>query len=129
MPDFIKTGKLHIGKKIKEVWKSSRLKGTEFAALINKDRQVIYDIFERETIDTGLLQNISKVLQHDFFSYYSEQNQIGMVKETKPEYGFATKDELAQVTRDLENFIKAEFAKLREELPVKKGSAYKTGSK
>ena len=63
--------KIHIGKKIKDVWKASRLKGTEFASSINKDRQVIYDIFKRETIDTGLLQKIGKVLDHDFFSYYS----------------------------------------------------------
>jgi len=117
--------KTHIGKKIKEVWKSSRLKGTEFAALINKDRQVIYSIFGRDTIDTALLQTISKVLNYDFFKYYSEQTQVSAVKETKPDYGFATKDELSQATRELESFIKSEFSKLREELSIKKETPYK----
>jgi len=110
--------KLHIGKKIKEVWKKSRMKGTEFAAAINRDRQVIYDIFKRESIDTELLQSISNVLHHDFFSYYSSETDL--VKEPKEKFGYATKDELAQSNRELINFIKNEFSKLREELSVKK---------
>lgn len=109
--------KLHIGKKIKEVWKKSRLKGTEFAAAINKDRQVIYDIFKRESIDTELLHKISKVLNHDFFSYYS--GEALSLKDPKDKFGFATKDELAQATRQMETLIVHEFAKLREELALK----------
>src|SRR3954466_6617207 len=119
--------KIHIGKKIKEVWKSSRLKGTEFAALINKDRQVIYDIFERETIDTGLLQNISKVLNHDFFTYYSQQNQIAPVKEVREpqaEYGYATKDDLQALTHTVQALARA-IEKMREELPKKPAAAPK----
>lgn len=110
--------KLHIGKKIKEVWRRSRLKGTEFATAINRDRQVIYDIFKRESIDTELLQNISKVLNHDFFSYYS--NETMLVKEPKDKFGFATKEELVQSNRELMIFMRNEFAKLREELSLKK---------
>jgi len=110
--------KLHIGKKIKEVWKKSRMKGTEFAAAINRDRQVIYDIFKRESIDTELLQNISRVLNHDFFSYYS--NDALLAKEPKEKFGYATKDELAQSNRELMTLMKSEFAKLREELSIKK---------
>lgn len=111
--------KLHIGKKIKEVWKKSRLKGTEFAAAINRDRQVIYDIFKRESIDTELLQSISRVLNHDFFSYYSSET---VVKEAREKFGYATKDELATVARDMEGLIKKEFEKLREELNIKRKS-------
>ncbi|PBQ32920.1 hypothetical protein CNR22_14430 [Sphingobacteriaceae bacterium] len=110
--------KLHIGKKIKEVWKKSRLKGTEFAAAINRDRQVIYDIFKRESIDTELLQQISKVLNHDFFSYYSSEAYV--VREPKDKFGYATKEELAQANRELMTLMKSEFSKLREELAFKK---------
>jgi hypothetical protein len=92
--------KVHIGKKIKDVWRQSRLKGTEFASAINKDRQVIYDIFKRETIDTGLLQKISKVLDHDFFSYYSTTPPL-TVNEEKLAYG-----------------AKAEIQRLEEELRI-----------
>ncbi|MGZ4033916.1 MAG: helix-turn-helix domain-containing protein [Bacteroidia bacterium] len=76
---FVVMAQVHIGKKIKEVFKQSGLKGTEFASLINRDRQVIYNIFKRDTIDTGDLQKISKVLEHDFFSYYSYE--LPIVKE------------------------------------------------
>lgn len=115
--NFVGVAKIHIGKKIKEVWKSSRLKGTEFAAMINKDRQVIYDIFERETIDTGLLQNISKVLNHDFFSYYSQQ--IDIAKEAQPEYNYATKDDLLSLTCLVQALARS-VEQMRAEMPDKK---------
>src|SRR6478609_8509660 len=85
--------KVHIGKKIKEVWKNSRLKGTEFATLINRDRQVIYDIFKRESIDTDLLKQISKVLNHDFFKYYS----LDMAMVSEPPAGYVKKAEFEEL--------------------------------
>ena len=118
--NFVTMPKVHIGKKIKEVWRRSRLKGTEFASLINKDRQVIYDIFKRESIDTELLQQISKVLNYDFFSYYS--HDLPVVKEPREKFGYATKDELENLTRTVQSLVK-EIEKLREGLPVKKAAS------
>ena len=114
---------MHIGKKIKEVWKKSRLKGTEFAILINRDRQVIYDIFKRESIDTELLQKIGKVLNHDFFAYYHASPTV--LQEPEEKIKFITASELAQSNRELFNAFKAEINLLREELSLKKDS-YKT---
>ena len=113
--------KVHIGKKIKEIWKKSRLKGTEFAKLINRDRQVIYDIFKRESIDTELLQQISKALHHDFFSYYNA-NLTTAVQEPEEKIKFITAAELAQSNRELFNAFKIEINQLREELFLKKDS-------
>lgn len=110
-------GRIHIGKKIKEVWKESRMKGTEFAALINRDRQVIYDIFDRETIDTGLLLTISKVLHHDFFLYYT-LNPLPETKEHKNAYGYATKEEVLEIARALQALTR-EVEKLRVEVSSK----------
>lgn len=115
--------KVHIGKKIKEVLTQSRLKKTEFADLINISRTVVYDIFKRETIDTGLLQTISKVLNHDFFSYYDHLHP-GHVKEPKSEYGFATKSELMEVAQSVK-LLAREIERLREELPKKKAAPKK----
>ncbi len=98
---FADMPKIHIGKKIKEVWKKSRLKGTEFASLINRDRQVIYDIFKRESIDTELLQQISKVLNHDFFSYYNSSPQF--LREAKEKYGYVTQNDLSEVINSLQH--------------------------
>ena len=61
---------IHIGRKIKEIFYKSRIRVYEFANGINKSRNVIYYIFKQETIDTGLLQKIGEVLNHDFFPYY-----------------------------------------------------------
>jgi hypothetical protein len=67
--------KIHIGKKIREVLGQSRLSVVEFAVKINKSRTVVYDIFERESIDTKLLFTISEVLDFDFFSFYFADRQ------------------------------------------------------
>ena len=37
-----------------------------------------YDIFERESIDTSLLNKIGKVLNCDFFSLYSSQKEFAL---------------------------------------------------
>ena len=119
--------KVHIGRKIKEVWKKSRLKGTEFASLINRDRQVIYDIFKRESIDTELLQQISKVLNHDFFSYYNYSPQI--LKETKEKFGFVTQSDLTEVINSLQNLTGA-VEKIQAHIfkkPSSKTKSYKKG--
>lgn len=83
--NFVFMAKIHIGKKIKEVVDQSRFSITEFAALINKSRTVVYDIFERDTLDTGLLDQIGKVLNHNFFRYYNQELQ-SMSKEEKSVY-------------------------------------------
>ena len=116
--------KVHIGKKIKEVWKESRLKGTEFADLINRDRQVIYDIFKRESIDTDLLKHISKVLKHDFFAYYS--NDLPLVIEPKTGYEYVTKEEFENLEWTVEKLIK----KIDDRFPEKvKADKYKSSKK
>ena len=68
-----KSKEIHIGQKIREVLENSPMSITDFAAKINRTRAVAYDIFKRSTIDTGLLQRISKVLNYDFFAFYSEE--------------------------------------------------------
>lgn len=107
---------IHIGKKIQEVLKQTRYKKTEFADMINISRTVVYDIFKRETIDTGLLKKISKVLNHDFFSYYEK---VSVVKENKTGCGFATKDELTDLANTILKIAKA-VERIEEHLPKKK---------
>lgn len=102
---------IHIGKRIQEVFKNSGLKGTEFASLINKDRQVIYNIFKRDTIDSGDLQVISKVLEHDFFSYYS--HELPIVKEPG-KVGYTKKTDLITSLGDELKAMKKRFAEMEE---------------
>ncbi len=61
---------VHIGALIKEKMKERRLSAAAFAKLINTDRNNIYNIFSRQSMDTELLFSISIALEHDFFQYY-----------------------------------------------------------
>jgi hypothetical protein len=59
---------------------------TEFAKRINKSRENIFSMFTRKTIDTGLLQSISKVLAYHFFmhlsiTHYTLEEEIQLLKE------------------------------------------------
>lgn len=83
---------IHIGKKIKEELYRQNFSVTLFAKRINRTRNVVYNIFERESIDTDLLNKIGKVLNCDFFSAYSAQKEytsesIKTFKEPEPYYG------------------------------------------
>ena len=59
-----------IGKKIEEVLKDRNMSVTEFAKKINTNRNNVYDIFKRKSIDTELLQKISKILAYNFFELF-----------------------------------------------------------
>jgi transcriptional regulator with XRE-family HTH domain len=62
--------KIEIGKKIKEVFEQSKMSLSSFARAIGTVRQNVYKIFQRESIDTALLWQISDALNHNFFQYY-----------------------------------------------------------
>lgn len=62
--------KIHVGEKIKQRTKELRIGPTELARIINTSKQNIYGIFKRESIDTALLEKISKALKYDFFALY-----------------------------------------------------------
>lgn len=73
---------VHIGGKIKKVFKKRGMTVSELGRRINKSRENVYSIFRRKTVDTGLLQKISEVLEHDFFHYYSSaQKELQKLKE------------------------------------------------
>lgn len=114
---------IHIGKKIKEVLDKTPLSVVDFAKKINLTRNGAYKVFEKETIDTGQLQAIGKVLNHDFFNYY-EQSLSSQLKEPKGDYGYATKSELSEITHALLKLTRV-VEKIQEDLPKKKEVAKK----
>ncbi len=73
---------IHIGKKIKEELYKQGISVSAFAKRINRSRNVVYDIFERESIDTSLLNKIGLILKTDFFSLYSDQKEYSREKLT-----------------------------------------------
>jgi hypothetical protein len=78
---------VHIGKLILEKLKERGIKKSEFARRINKSRQNVQDIFKRQSLDTKLLADVSKVLDYNFFELISsEKNQTNalLVMEEDP---------------------------------------------
>lgn len=73
-----------IGQIIEQVLRDKGISVTDFARQINTNRNNIYNIFDRETIDTGLLLRISIVLQYNFFAHYMDmiEKQDNIVKDT-----------------------------------------------
>lgn len=85
---------IHIGNKIKEVVDEKGVSVVQFAKNINKSRTVVYNIFNRESIDSKLLFIISKELNFNFFNLYSpEETKLSMIKENESNPGelFITK--------------------------------------
>lgn len=63
---------IHIGERIETVVRQKRYSVTWLARELCCNRQNIYDIFRRRSIDTLLLGRISRILEHDFFKDCSE---------------------------------------------------------
>lgn len=65
-------GKTHIGSLIEAELRRDGHSIVWFAKQLCCNRQNVYSIFKRESIDTQLLNRISKILNHDFFKDCSE---------------------------------------------------------
>jgi transcriptional regulator with XRE-family HTH domain len=66
---------IHIGKKIKEILGNSGFTVTEFARRIDTSRENVYGIFKRRSIDTDMLVKISRTLNYDFFTLYTDAKE------------------------------------------------------
>ncbi|MGJ1342190.1 hypothetical protein [Sphingobacterium sp. 1.A.4] len=65
-----------IGQIIKNVATAQGLTQQQFGEKINRTKQGAANIYRRSTIDTELLKSISRELNHDFFSYYYEDEPL-----------------------------------------------------
>jgi hypothetical protein len=61
---------LPIGNLIQKKLKESGLSNAEFARKLNCTPQNVFNILERDSLDTQLLMDISEALNHNFFLYY-----------------------------------------------------------
>ena len=93
----------HAGEIIKQKVKECGIKITDFAKAIHCNRNNVYSIFRRKSIDIELLLLISKVLQYDFineiYCKHSEDEKYLVLIETD-------KQQLEQITKLPEVCIK-----------------------
>ena len=113
---------IHIGQLIKNRLQETGMSKTEFARRINKTSQNVYDIFERKTIDTGLLFTISSILDCNFFEPYSLEvkNSVSFtVKLNDPDQPLLTAGEMVGSLLQLEqkmNEQTLEISALKKEI-------------
>lgn len=67
---------IHIGQKIKEITEKRGIAKAELGRRLNMSSTNVHKIFKRESIDTNLLENLSILLEHNFFAYYVEDLPI-----------------------------------------------------
>lgn len=79
-----------IGQIIKEELQRQERGITWFARKLSCDRSNVYRVFEKESIDTGMLLRISVVLQHDFFVEYSNAVRERLYLEQQNDPNFLT---------------------------------------
>jgi hypothetical protein len=103
---------MHIGEKIEARAKELRMGPTELARRIRTSKQNVYGIYRRSSIDTELLQKLSKALDYDFFLHYTT-SVPNVVSEPGAPYGKRKKGIAAPADDELSR-LRREFADLRE---------------
>ena len=83
----------HVGKKIEDILRDKHISVVDFAKLINTNRNNVYSIFRRESVDTLLLKKIGDALNYDFFLFLSdkERKQDKIFELNIPTYSIADK--------------------------------------
>ena len=64
---------VHIGQLIRQELKEQGRSVTWLAKNLNCSRSNVYIIFDKPTLDTSVLMQIPKLLDVDFFRYYSKE--------------------------------------------------------
>ena len=74
--------KLHIGQIIRQKVDEKGIKISQLSHRLNYTRRNIYDIFDRESVDSKLLAKISKILDYDFVTEYNTNTECVAVIST-----------------------------------------------
>jgi lambda repressor-like predicted transcriptional regulator len=126
-PRLVFSSMVHIGQKIEETLREKGMSVMAFSKKIKRSRNVVYDIFNRTSIDTELLLLICKALETDFFKLYSERLQTKKANEN--EY---TSTAVAEPMRPLSYslseeilILRTEFLKLQNEIQILKKKSVK----
>lgn len=102
---------IHIGKIIESVAREKNMGATRLGKLMNTSRENIYDIYRRETIDTAKLQQLTEILEHDFFQHFYEEEPLKKYRDSKIAL---LEERINELERDVET--QSEFAKVYKEL-------------
>lgn len=100
-----------IGKQIRAVVKKRGMKVEELAKRLNVSKPNIYDIYRRNTIDTGLLERLCKVLDYNFFETFAHKYRTQQERDSY-EYVVRENTLLKQMVRDKDELYQLVKARL-----------------
>ncbi len=102
---------MHIGSIIKQKFETSGLSVTAFAKKLHMSRNNVYNLFERDSVSTDLLIKAGEVLHYNFFTHFTEEVTVEVVKKDKPKISILieVKDE-AMLKRFQEKGINAKIS-------------------
>lgn len=113
---------MHIGKKIKDLIAIRKMSVVDFASHMNLSAATVYNIFEKEDINTQNLRKISTVLNVPITYWFEDMpppvNVTG-ANEHKEVYGGVQKDMLLQRENEM---LKEQIALLKENAQILKNS-------
>jgi hypothetical protein len=67
--------RIHVGKLIRERLKEEGKSVVWLAQELGCHRTNVYNIFEKNSLDTNILRRISIIMRHNFFDYLQEDTQ------------------------------------------------------
>jgi hypothetical protein len=118
---------MHIGEKVRARAKELRMGPTELAKKIRTSKQNVYGIYTRTSIDTALLQKLSKALEFDFFVYYgttgsntASSPQAPYAKRNNKKSGINAEDDVVSLQKELTE-LREKYALLRALYEAKTG--------
>ncbi len=91
---------IHIGKAILKQLEQTGMSKSEFGRRINRAPQTVQDIISKPSIDTNLLQAISKVLGFNFFTLYTSGETATLGDASQP------KDKFTKLTAKITELVK-----------------------
>lgn len=78
---------MHHGNKLKELVKSNRYSTSEIAELLEVHPKYMYYLYNKETINYGLLNKVAKVFGKQVYFFFENGDTTEQVNENIAEYG------------------------------------------
>ena len=95
--------KVHIGKEIRRKIESIGMTKAEFARRMNRSPQAVQWWFQKESIDTGTLVQVSEILNFNFFTCYIDKDELQYLNEEGSVYNpkSASTETILRLKKDL----------------------------
>lgn len=105
---------VHVGMLVRKRLQELGMTKSEFARRINTTPQNVYGILKRKSLDTQLLQKISRVLDFDFFSAL-QAGEVGQASDSGSGYRL-TKEMSAEELREAYERCLVEIESLKKDI-------------